>query len=136
MPALENILLGLLSFIIFPFTLFNFIVVNTQLIPIKPFVVTSGSMDPAVTTGSIIYAVRQKEYKIGDIIAFSDDKENISHRIVGMTIINGEKYFSTKGDANSQVDEDLITQNNIYGKVTTHIPFIGNAILFLRNMSA
>ena len=137
MPVLENILLSLLSFVIFPITIFNFVIVNTQLIPaIKPFVVTSGSMEPSIAVGSIIYTVKQKEYRVGDVITFKERDGNISHRIVGVEVIDGEKYYMTKGDANRESDGNLVEEKNVYGRVTSRIPFVGNAILFLRNMSA
>ncbi len=133
---LEYFFYSLLSFVIFPFTVFNFVILNTNILPkVKPFVVVSGSMEPAIPTGSIIYTIKKKEYQNGDVITFLDGKGNTSHRIVGSTTVGGERYYLTKGDQNDFKDEDLVSENNVLGKITATIPFVGRAILFLRNIS-
>ncbi len=103
---------------ILPFAYINLLILKVPLFSgIKPFVVTSGSMEPAVPTGSIIYTVGEKVYKKGDVIAFSSNKESISHRIVGTAQLGPQVYFSTKGDANTLQDGDLVLPQNVYGKI-------------------
>ena len=93
-------------------------------------------MEPAIPTGSIIYTIKEKEYQNGDVITFLDGKGNTSHRIVGSTTVGGERYYITKDDQNEFKDEDLVSEKDVLGKITTTIPFVGRAILFLRNISA
>lgn len=133
----EFLFYSLVSFVIFPVTLFNFLILNTNILPdIKPFIISSGSMEPAVATGSIIYTIKEKGYKEGDIITFTVKNENISHRIVGQKIVSGQTYYITKGDANLYPDEDLVGVGEIYGKIHTSIPYVGKAILLLRGKAS
>ncbi len=132
---LEFIFYLFVSIVVFPVTLINFILVDTNIIAVKPFVVTSGSMSPAVAKGSIIYAISKSSYDKGDIIAFRNGKDAISHRIVEKIIIGNQIYFKTKGDANMEVDEDLVSNQDVYGKVELSIPIAGNALLFIKDVT-
>lgn len=86
---------------------------------IKPFgiealVVKSNSMSPIFRRKDIIIIQEQKEYKVGDIITYETSKgELVTHRIIE----EYENGFYTKGDNNNTKDKDLITENNILGKV-------------------
>ncbi|HBH46575.1 MAG TPA: signal peptidase I [Candidatus Jacksonbacteria bacterium] len=95
----------------------------------KVLVVLSGSMEPTIKTGSIIIIKAAPDYKIDDIITFSQnptDKRDISttHRIVGIEN-NG---FQTKGDANNAPDGSIITKNQVQGKVIIKIPYLGYGV--------
>jgi signal peptidase len=119
---------------IFPFTVFNFLITTTKILPgAKSFVVVSGSMEPLIPTGSIIYTLKKPQYNVGDVVAFSNNKHTISHRITGLRIIGKDVYYSTKGDANKVEDEDLVPLQNIYGKATTVVPVIGRIIMLYKN---
>ena len=103
---------------ILPFAFINLLILKVPLFSgVKPFIVTSGSMEPAVPTGSIIYTVGKKVYEKGDVIAFSSNNESISHRIVGLSKLGPQIYFSTKGDANTLQDGDLVLPQSVYGKI-------------------
>lgn len=103
---------------ILPFAFINLLTLKVPLFSgVKPFIVTSGSMEPAVPTGSIIYTVGKKVYEKGDVIAFSSNNESISHRIVGLSKLGPQIYFSTKGDANTLQDGDLVLPQSVYGKI-------------------
>lgn len=116
----------LFLFFILPFTIFNVIVLKTPLLSnIKSFIISSGSMEPKVPTGSIIYTLKEKIYNKGDIIAFVDNNVAVSHRIVGIKELGSEIYYSTKGDANNMEDEDLVSKEAVYGKIIAVIPFVG-----------
>jgi len=68
----------------------------------KVMTVLSGSMEPAIKTGSIVVIKPEKNYKIGDIITFYSNESSLSitHRIYDAKIIKNEVYYITKGDAN------------------------------------
>ncbi|MDO8430684.1 MAG: signal peptidase I [Candidatus Taylorbacteria bacterium] len=94
-------------------------------------IVKSGSMEPALKTGGIVAIKPSKEYKVGDIITFGEDTRSLiptTHRVVG---IDGDTY-STKGDANDEVDPEVIAEDNIIGKVLFTVPYIGFIIDFAR----
>lgn len=80
--------------------------------------VVSGSMEPALSVGDI---VRIKECDIekikeGDIIVYeSTEGKKIIHRVVLCT----ENGLLVKGDSNRYMDEEIVTSDNLVGKVTT-----------------
>ena len=100
----------------------------------KPLVVLSGSMEPSIKTGSVIYysKVSEDALKVGDIITFKTNSKSdfITHRI--NKIENGK--YETKGDANKTPDLETITFSNIVGKdLNISIPYIGYYIRFVNN---
>ncbi len=117
----------ILSVIVFPFTALNLLIIKTNLVPnLKSFVVKTASMEPMIPKDSVIYTLAEPEYKKGDIIAFQDNG-NVTHRIIDEKILGSAVYFSTKGDANTILDESLIPIEKVYGKVIGIVPL--NAIL-------
>ena len=91
-------------------------------------IVKSGSMEPAIKTGSVIVIKPGAEYKVGEIITFGkDDKRNIptSHRISAVRMLQGKMLYTTKGDANNAPDAKEISQNEIIGRVVFKIPYLG-----------
>ncbi len=98
-------------------------------------VVQSGSMEPSIKTGSIIFIKPADEYRLGDIITFHKHGEEIpiTHRIVEVNDAGSETSFVTKGDANRTVDMDEVRENDIIGSMRFQIPLIGHAISLARN---
>ena len=89
----------------------------------KPLVVASGSMEPVLKVGGILYYKENKldNYKKDDILVYKTPNHIVSHRIVDIN--NGN--FMTKGDANNTGD-GIINKNQILGKGTNFcIPIIG-----------
>ena len=80
---------------------------------------------------AIAYKVKPAQIKIGDVIIYHIDyeglDEDIIHRVVNETEVNGKYYYTTKGDANpfSLPFEYNIPYSNIVGKVEYVIPYIG-----------
>lgn len=105
--------------------------------------VISGSMEPAIPTGSIIYSGKYKleDLKKGDIVTYraKDNATIVTHRIdqVNITevdVITADKKdtkkmvrygFVTKGDANGTADADEVLPNQILGKYQWNIPRLG-----------
>lgn len=91
-------------------------------------IVQSGSMEPAIKTGSIIIIKPQESYSIGDIITFGKEsatKIPTTHRIVADIISEGQIRYETKGDANEERDAGSIPKDEVVGKVLFSIPYIG-----------
>lgn len=106
----------------------------------QTYVVLSGSMEPAIKTGSVIVAtaVDPKTLQIGDVITFlsSDQQENITHRIVGVHgDAQGRVSFITKGDANGVEDQQEIRFDHLAGKVTLTLPYLGYFFKFIGSPS-
>lgn len=92
------------------------------------YTVISGSMEPALPVGSLVYVKYQEPESIEkkDIIAFygsNDSSSIITHRVVYNKKLSGE--FVTKGDANKEKDMNPISYNQYMGKVVLMIPVIG-----------
>ena len=86
-------------------------------------IVVSDSMSGTIEKGDLIIIKKCDEYKIGDIVTFVNDGDPmvITHRIIYK---DGEKYY-TRGDANTSSDRVYVLEENIYGKVTGKIPYVG-----------
>ena len=100
----------------------------------KIFTVQSGSMQPAIKTGSLIFVRPEKEYSINDVVTRTtiDPKITITHRIVEKNIADGQTVFKTRGDANNAADSENVPQNSIIGKVLLAIPFLGYPVSYAK----
>ena len=100
---------------------------TSGLMGIKPSVVASGSMRPALEVGDMAIAtnVNPDAIRIGDIIQYVRNGEIIIHRVIEIRDGgNGVKLFITQGDANSVPDEP-VPQTSVVGKTILVIPKIG-----------
>ena len=111
------------------------LLLGAKLAGFKPFVVLSGSMEPAYHVGSLIYVKEMPadEIKVGDPITFvMDEQLNIAtHRVVD--IDNENQTFTTKGDANDYPDGNPVHFNNLIGKPVFSIPKAGYVVNFVQN---
>lgn len=91
--------------------------------------VVSGSMEPAIPIGSVIYvkAIDPVEIKKGDVIAFRGGDSVIMHRVVDNKMVEGT--FTTKGDANEGQDMNEVPYANLVGIVVRHIPILGQLLI-------
>ncbi|MHA1575849.1 MAG: signal peptidase I [Candidatus Thorarchaeota archaeon] len=102
-------------------------------------VVTSGSMEPTIYRGDllVIQARAVEDIHLLDIIVFNDTSVHyngpVVHRVVEIEIIDGEYFFTTKGDNNSVQDSGVRSHDEIFGVVISTIPWIGNFSLALRS---
>lgn len=97
----------------------------------KIFTVLSGSMEPAIHTGSIVAVKPAAEYKAGDVITFgkiSKTQTPTTHRVAEVKTVNGQPVYITKGDANNAPDAREIRKSEIIGKELFTVPYLGYAI--------
>ncbi len=107
---------------------------GTKLFGIKPYAVLSGSMEPKIHTGSLVYvkSVDPKDVKKGDVITFNLANTTVTHRVFS---VDKQKFrFITKGDANKNTDPP-ISYASLIGKVCFTIPYFGYVGVFLSNTS-
>ena len=92
---------------------------------IHPYAVTSGSMEPAIPTGSMVFSKETfDKLKEGDVITFMiSDEQTVTHRI--KSIDTDKEKFTTKGDANDVEDSKQVSYENVIGKVVLHVPYLG-----------
>ena len=76
---------------------------------IRPYVVYSGSMEPGIRTGAVVYTV-------------------VTHRVTE----NRNGICTTKGDANKTADPVSVKESQIIGRVVFSLPYLGYVIHFLR----
>ena len=108
-----------------------FLISGIRLLGFQVFGVLSGSMEPTYPTGSLIYVkpVDQSELRVNDIITFSTAPNVIAtHRIV--EIVPDESNpsmvrYRTKGDANTVVDDALVSFVNVIGRASFCVPQLG-----------
>jgi len=124
---------------IIDWSLFGFLLVVlagvvVPLFPEAPYalkMVTSNSMRPAFSTGSLVVVIPEEHYEVGQVITYqaSEYEEDIvTHRIIGQK----EGGFITKGDANKIEDEKPVFQSQIQGRVAFYLPLVGYLISFFQ----
>ena len=98
----------------------------------RPLVVISGSMEPILKVGGILYyeKINLDDFKKDDILVYQLNEHIVSHRIV---YIN-EYGFETKGDNNNSNDSYIVDKNNVIGRGNNwSIPYIGYYADFIYN---
>lgn len=102
---------------------------------IEPRIVMSGSMEPAISTGSIVYIaknVKPEQIEDRDIIAFRvGERMQVMHRV--MKVDREDKTFITKGDANASADIGPVGYDSYEGKIIGNIPAIGYVVQKLQS---
>ena len=105
------------------------------------YVITSGSMEPAIPTGAVVYdkAVAVADLEVGDVITFVpppeyDIETPVTHRIVEISAAPEDqkekatagRMFRTKGDANEARDPWLMVLDQpTQDRVEHHVPYVG-----------
>ena len=121
--AIQNILLIMAGFFIVS-VLVLFFIFN-----IHPVVVVSGSMEPEIAVGSVaLVDGDMKEPEIGDVIAYRNGKNVVTHRVVGERDVG----YVTKGDSNVVEDPALVSSTQLEGTIVYAIPGAGKAISYIR----
>lgn len=103
--------------------LFILFITNTSATHTRLLTVISGSMEPSLPTGTLIM-VRppgDKLFAPNDIITFRKDDILITHRIIDVGY-DGNFYYVTQGDANSNPDPDPVRPQQVLGHVTFVMP--------------
>lgn len=123
--------------LVYSFTLIIKKIINPNEIPsffgYKNFVISSGSMEPTLKIGDVIFVKENDQFNVNDIVSFSNNKKAVvTHRIIEVIEKDNSIYYKTKGDANNSSDEELLEKENIEGKYVFKIPKAGNVIMFLQ----
>lgn len=100
-------------------------------------IVQSDSMAPTFKIGSVILfssnpdpkeiisPIPSSKYQQGEIITYTNTKENFTHRIVSVEKTNSQFFYETKGDANKASDIGKIPESKILGRVILSLPHLG-----------
>lgn len=101
----------------------------------RALAVLSGSMEPAIHTGSAVIAqpVPSEDLRVGDVIVFSPSPQAelpLVHRIVKIREQGGVKYYATRGDANRSGDVAEVSLPQTAWRVWYGVPWAGYVISF------
>lgn len=106
------------------------------------YVVLSGSMEPVMSPGDVIIVdgVSAAAVQQGDVITYGggDGETPTTHRVIEVVERDDGVAFRTKGDANEDPDGQLVTPDQVNGRVLTYagylivIPYIGYGIQFMQ----
>lgn len=98
-------------------------------------IVKSGSMEPAIPTGSVVVIAPARAYVVGDVITFGEDSPRevpTTHRIVAVEGVGERAVYTTKGDANEEPDVAPVAAREVIGRVWLHVPYAGFVLDFAR----
>lgn len=97
------------------------------------FVVLSGSMEPAISTGDAVLVERVDPATVeaGDVVTFTDGGATpVTHRVVEVREGEFGRQFVTQGDANEDPDPGVVTEGELVGRVMLTLPFVGYVVGF------
>lgn len=128
--AIGNIILVLII-VIGLFVAFSLLPINGNF---KLFTVMSGSMEPTLPVGSIVFVKPAERYSVGDIVTFSSvgTQDKTTHRIYAISGDGDAKTYTTKGDANSSPDLTPVSEYQIIGKEHFAVPLIGYVLNYIK----
>lgn len=97
------------------------------------YTVISGSMEPAIPVGSLVYVEpgKPEDAQVDDVIAFYSSMDTgaiITHRVIKNDIVTGQIH--TKGDANEKEDLYPVGYDYYMGKVVYSVPVLGRVLAF------
>ncbi|MCR1783097.1 signal peptidase I [Nocardioides carbamazepini] len=96
-----------------------------------PYTVLTGSMEPDYPPGALVVVkpVAVDRIRIGDVITYqraSGRSTVVTHRVVGVgSRLDGEKAFTTQGDANDAPDPAPVREVQIKGWLWYSVPYLG-----------
>jgi signal peptidase len=130
------------------------IIVVLALIGAHLVVVPTGSMSPAINEGDMVIVEKTdvfglmgefnpKDVKQGDVIIYSkshsSEEEFVIHRVAEINESSGKKQFRMKGDNNTLYDEEMVSPDQVTGRVLTwnngslKIPQVGWLVLWFKH---
>ena len=101
-----------------------------RLVGYQMLIVRSGSMEPAIRTGStvLVRRVPAEDLRVGDVITYErtdGPPVAVTHRIVEVLDPGPPPTFRTKGDANSAEDPYVVTARGTGDLVVLSVPYTG-----------
>lgn len=98
----------------------------------KLFTVMSGSMEPKIKLGSLIFVKPSASYKVGDVITIKSGATTVTHRIAEISQTDQGTEYVTKGDANNDVDPEKTAASQMVGKEFFSLSYVGYPIGYAR----
>ena len=105
------------------------LLVATDVLPYRAYVVKTGSMAPTIPPESLVI-VEAGGYEVGEVITFHRQGDLTTHRLMA---VNDDGTLTTKGDANETVDPFTVPTADVVGGVVLSPPKVGYWIVYLQN---
>ncbi len=144
--SVRSVMGGILCVIFIPVIFINLtLIISTYTKPgempgvfgIKPAIVLSGSMEPVIQTGDMIFlhSTDPARLQTGDVICYLDSGQAITHRIVGIREgEDGQVRYVTQGDGNNTADRQAVSADQVQGIWRGgKIPGMGSGIMFMQS---
>ena len=99
---------------------------------VRPYITMSGSMEPAIKTGSLCFVNTKADFydvEEGDVIAYESASGGmVTHRVIDKE----DGLLETMGDANDVSDGFTTSYSNFRGKTIFSIPYAGYGVVYLQ----
>ncbi|NLZ93923.1 MAG: signal peptidase I, partial [Firmicutes bacterium] len=97
-----------------------------------PTVILTGSMEPVLFPGDVALMLKcdVADIKTGDVIQYWTGEYFIVHRVMA---IDENGFFQTKGDNNSAADANLVSPEQVRGKMIGSVPKLGKLTILLNS---
>jgi signal peptidase len=110
------------------------LLLGPRLLGLETLVVLSGSMEPALPVGGMVYvrSLPPEDLRVGDIVTFTLPGGDVraTHRVVELR--PDEQAVVTKGDANEDADGP-IAYERLVGKVVWSVPRLGRLVTVIQS---
>ena len=102
---------------------------------LSSYVVMSGSMEPDLPVGSLIFVAPEPSSQIrpGDVVTFALTDRVVTHRVVEVRAGVRGPLLVTKGDANLDTDADPVQVGTTVGVPRFVVPEIGFAVIYVQS---
>lgn len=106
------------------------------LFPIKPIAVATGSMEPELFMGDIVFIKKctPNDISKNDIIEYQMEGYTVIHRVIDIKQDDGFFTYITKGDSNNAEDRDPVLEDQLIGKVIFKVKYLGYPAIILHNL--
>lgn len=133
MKVFSKICSILSTLIIAMFAVVALVLVVPMLLGCKNMAVLSGSMEPKIPVGSVVFVKETPAENIqeGDVITYRlSGSTMVTHRVVSIDTAN--QQMITKGDANDVEDGSPVAFSQIVGKEWFHAPLLGYLSMYIK----
>ena len=99
---------------------------------VRPYVVESGSMEPAIRTGSVCLInsrIPFEQVQVGDVVCF---ESAVGKKVIHRAVAISEEGIETKGDANENSDGVTTMRHNYIGTVAVTVAGLGYAVYWIQ----
>lgn len=98
----------------------------------RPVVLVSGSMAPAMPTGTLVLTrpVPAAEVRAGDVVTVPVPGTDVlvTHRVTAVREVDGVRYAALRGDANTGDDPTAYPLTDPTRRAALHLPWVGRLV--------